>query len=314
MQCQFRKGSFSQHKWFIVLSLLIAIGGSLIFSASIPETYCSIKQISVNASEDRIETRTKKLNWELDIPTIKGSNVTTEPKILKILLESQQLMKLMGEQKVTTVSGQKLKLQDYLLYEKVPWWKRGRLQPTLTDRLQNCMMTEVNLHNGIISIKGMAQDPLVACQITEVAARALNITLQKYTHRIALLNAEKLEREKNTQRSKYLKALKQYAIYVDGNATPTLMKERSKIDSLQKNIDISLEACNKANMQYELAHMKENRQTIYFITIHNETIAECPTHPRTFVNLVIWTMYALLIDFWYVSLHRKYKQRIHAKQ
>ncbi len=314
MQRQPKGSSVAQHKWLILSSLLIAIGGSLVFSASLPKTYSSIKQISINASDDRIEKRANRMNMELDLPTISENNVTTEPELLKMLLASDRLRKQMGKQKVTTRAGKTYTLQDYLLGEKKPWWNNGGKRLALSDKLQDCMMTEVNLHNGIISIKGVAQDPCVACQITQIAARLLSEILQQYTRRIAVINAAKLRKQRDLQRSNYLKALRQYASVVDANAEPMLMTERSRIDSLQKNIDVALEAYNKANMQYQLAHMKESRQKIYFITINNEAVAAVPTHPRTFVNLMIWMMYALLFDFWAISLSQKYKRRTHGKQ
>ncbi len=314
MQRQPKGSSLTQHKWLILSSLLIAIVGSLVFSASLPKTYSSIKQISINSSDDRIEKRANRMNMELDLPTISESNVTTEPELVKMLLASNRLRKQMGKQKVTTRTGKTYTLQDYLLGEKEPWWNNGGKRPALSDKLQDCMMTEVNLHNGIISIKGVAQDPCVACQITQIAARLLSETLQQYTRRIAVINAAELRKLRDLQRSNYQKALRQYASVVDANAEPMLMTERSRIDSLQKNIDVALEAYNKANMQYQLAHMKESRQKIYFITINNEAVTATPTHPRTFVNLMIWMMYALLFDFWTISLSQKYKQRTHGKQ
>lgn len=314
MQRQPKGSSEVQHKWLILSSLLIAIVGSLVFSASLPKTYSSIKQISINASDDRIEKYANRMNMELDLPTISESNVTTEPELVKMLLTSDRLKKQMGKQKVTTRAGKTYTLQDYLLGEKEPWWNNDGKRPALSDKLQDCMMTEVNLHNGIISIKGVAQDPCVACQITQIAARLLSETLQQYTQRIAVINAAELRKQRDLQRSNYQKALRQYASVVDANAEPMLMTERSRIDSLQKNIDVALEAYNKANMQYQLAHMKESRQKIYFITINNEAVATVPTHPRTFVNLMIWMMYALLFNFWAISLSQKYKRRTHGKQ
>lgn len=314
MQRQPKGSSVAQHKWLILSSLLIAIVGSLVFSASLPKTYSSIKQISINASDDRIEKRANRMNMELDLPTLSESNVTTEPELVKMLLASNRLRKQMGKQKVTARTGKTYTLQDYLLGEKEPWWNNGGKRPPLSDKLQDCMMTEVNLHNGIISIKGVAQDPCVACQITQIAARLLSETLQQYTRRIAVINAAELRKQRDLQRSNYQKALRQYASVVDANAEPMLMTERSRIDSLQKNIDVALEAYNKANMQYQLTHMKESRQKIYFITINNEAVDATPTHPRTFVNLMIWMMYALLFDFWAISLSQKYKQRTHGKQ
>ena len=283
-----------RYKILLISSLAIAIVGSTVVSVSIPKSYCSIKKISINASEDKLEKATNKLKLLFQNPTIEPSNVTTEPNVINELLKSPKLFRLMGEAYVKTSDNKRLKLKDYLLFSREPWWSRFFNSQDEENRLERCMMTEVDLKTGIISIKGMAQDPLVAYEITEIASD--------------------MRKQCISSKKKYDQAMKAYAKYVDSNTSPTLMEELSIIDSLQKNVDNALEEYNKANLQYHLAAMKEQRHQINFISLNDGNIAKSPEHPRTFINLLIWLFYALLFDFWTISLHNKLSSRIHGKQ
>lgn len=303
-----------RHKILIICSLAIAIFGSTIVSLSIPKSYCSIKQISINASEDKLEKATDKLKLLFQNPTIEPSNVTTEPNILNELLKSPRLFRMMGEAYVKTSDNKRLKLKDYLLFCREPWWSCVFKDQDEQTRLERCMMTEVDLKTGIISIKGMAQDPLVAFEITNIASASLQSILQSYTKHIAVVNTNNMRKQCLSVKKKYDQAMAAYAKYVDSNTSPTLMEEMSITDSLQKNVDNALEEYNKANLQYHLAAMKEQRHQINFISLNDGNIAKSQEHPRTFINLLIWLFYALLFDFWYISLYNKLSSRIHGKQ
>lgn len=63
-----------------------------------------------------------------------------------------------------------------------------------------------------------------------------------------------------------------------------------------------------------MAEMKEKRHLINFITLKDGNIAKTPEHPRTFVNLIIWLFYAILFDFWSISIHNKISRKIHGKR
>ncbi len=303
-----------RHKILIICSLAIAIFGSTIVSLSIPKSYCSIKQISINASEDKLEKATNKLKLFFQNPTIEPSNVTTEPDILNELLKSPKFFRLMGKAYVRTSDNKRLKLKDYLLFSREPWWRHFFNSQDEETRLERCMMTEVDLKTGIISIKGTAQDPLVAYEITNIASSCLQSILQSYTKHIAVVNTNNMRKQCLSIKKKYDQAMAAYAKYVDNNTSPTLMKEMSITDSLQKNVDNALEEYNNANLQYHLAAMKEQRHQINFISLNDGNIAKSPEHPRTFVNFLIWLFYASLFDFWTISLHNKLSSRIHGKQ
>lgn len=303
-----------RYKILLISSLAIAIVGSTVVSVSIPKSYCSIKQISINASEDKLEKATDKLKLLFQNPSIEPSNVTTEPNVINELLKSPKLFRLMGEAYVKTSDNKRLKLKDYLLFSREPWWSKFFNSQDEQSRLERCMMTEVDLKTGIISIKGMAQDPLVAYEITEIASASLRAILQAYTKHIAVINTNNMRKQCLYIKKKYDQAMTAYAKYVDSNTSPTLMEELSITDSLQKNVDNALEEYNKANLQYHLAAMKEQRHQINFISLNDGNIAKSPEHPRVTINLLIWLFYALLFDFWTISLHNKLSSRIHGKQ
>lgn len=303
-----------RYKILLISSLAIAIFGSTLVSLSIPKSYCSIKQISINASEDKLEKATNKLKLFFQNPTIEPSNVTTEPDILNELLKSPKFFRLMGKAYVRTSDNKRLKLKDYLLFSREPWWRHFFNSQDEETRLVRCMMTEVDLKTGIISIKGMAQDPLVAYEITNIASSCLQSILQSYTKHIAVINTNNMRKQCLSIKKKYDQAMAAYARYVDSNSSPTLMEEMSITDSLQKNVDNALEEYNKANLQYHLAAMKEQRHQINFIALNDGSIAKNPEHPRIIINLFIWLFYALLFDFWSISLHNKLSSRIHGKQ
>ena len=142
----------SQYKKLLICSLAIAISGSSIVSLSIPKTYCSIKQISINASEDKLGKATAKLKILFNNPTIEPSKVTTEPEIINELLKSPKLFLLMGEEYVKTSKNKKLKLKDYLSLSREPWWCRLFNSQEEQSKIRRCLMTEVDLKTGIISI------------------------------------------------------------------------------------------------------------------------------------------------------------------
>lgn len=304
----------SQYKILLICSLAIAISGSSIVSLSIPKTYCSIKQISINASEDKLEKATAKLKILFNNPTIEPSKVTTEPEIINELLKSPKLFLLMGEEYVKTSKNKKLKLKDYLSLSREPWWCRLFNSQEEQSKIRRCLMTEVDLKTGIISIKGSAQDPFVAYEITQIASKVLQSMLQAYTRNIAIINTDNTRNQCLRTKKNYDKSLAAYAKYVDSNTSPTSMEEMSIIDSLQKNVDIALEEYNKANLQYHMAEMKVKRHLINFITLKDGNIAKSPEHPRTFVNLIIWLFYAILFDFWSISIHNKISRKIHGKR
>lgn len=303
-----------RYKSLLISSLAIAIFGSTIVSLSIPKSYCSIKKISINASEDKLEKATNKFKLLFQNSTIEPSNVTTEPNIINELLKSPKFFRLMGEAYVKTSDNKRLKLKDYLLFSRKPWWSQFLNIQDEETRLEHCLMTEVDLKTGIISIKGMAQNPLVAYEITEIASASLRSTLQAYTKHIAVINTSNMRKQCLNIKKKYDHAMAAFARYVESNTSPTLMEEISITDSLQKNVDIALEEYNKANLQYHLAAMKEQRQQINFISLNDGNIANSPEHPRKFINLLIWVFYALLFDFWTIFLHNKLSSRIHGKQ
>lgn len=289
------------------LAVVVAAIGSCIVSGSIPASYASRARISIDTNDkDPLEKGDGLLSNIKSMLTSSESNVLTEPRVYKEVLESETFYNALRTARVVTADGAKINFADYLATrERKPWWQTGSRQ--VTDMIKDHVKYEMNTHNYTITIQVELQDGVVACAMVDTVINRLHGYMKTYMRKKAMTDCRNRIAERDKAEAEYHEAMRRMAQFADANFDVERPEVALRLQSLQDEADRLMEIRNEAGVKATMAMMEVERTRPTFIKLVANCVPNTTAHPHWVANFLIWLFYSLFSTLMFVLYRKKYR-------
>lgn len=294
------------HRRLFALTVLVALIGACVVSASIPASYASRARISIDTNDKDPLEKGNMLSYIKDSLTSSESNVLTEPRVYMKVLQSDMFMNSLGDVNIATTDGARMTFSDYLAKrERRPWWSIG--EDLLADKIKDRVKYEMNTHNFTITIQVELQDGVVACVMVDSVVNRLHGYMTDYMQKKANVDYRNRLAERDKAEAAYHEAIRRKAEFTDSNFDVERPEVALKLQALQNEVNRLMQIRNEAGVKAEMARMEIERTRPTFIKLVNNFVPSTPMHPHWIANFLIWLFYSLFATLMYVLYRKKYR-------
>ena len=223
---------------------------------------------------------------------------------------------------------------DYLLKEqKKTWWSQAisgtirflislivtpkdvdnsRLDPfqltkqqkSIADLMEKKIKCDVDGKTLVITISVSDQDPLICATIADSVQSRLQNRITEYRTRKARVDLEFNKKLLAETKSRYEKARRDYAAFVDSNQDIILESVRGKQADLENEMQLRYNAYTQVAAQLQAAEAKVQEETPAFTTIQQATVPVEKTAPKRAKLLFVF----LILAFFGTTIYAFHKE------
>ena len=300
------KQDFIKHKkaFFIVLGITFLLG--CIYTLSLPKYYrCEVvlaPELSRAGTTNSLLSLASSFGMKIGTGTAGGEALfpTLYPEMVSSTDFKTSLFPIPVHKKDST---RVMTYYDYLLKEqKFPWWReiiKGTLgyitglfatpdsvvekseldpfqltkeQKAIADLLGRKVRCDVDSKTVVSTIDVYDQDPLIAATMADSVKARLQEFITNYRTRKARVDLEFNQKLFAETKTRYEKARRNYATFVDANQDLILESVRSKRADLENEMQLRYNAYTQVATQLQAAEAKVQEDTPAFTTIQSATV------------------------------------------
>ena len=298
---------WKQRRLYFITGILALIGASII-SLSIPPVYHAFKQISVDATKDDILEKGERGLLVEKQTGLNPSTVTTDPELYALILRSPLFLSNMERISLKTFDGKKRETYtQHLVAAQKPWWNFLLREKSPIELIQQNVKCEVNMHNGLLTIRVADQDPFVAFQMVDTVSYYLQEELYKYIRFKAEIDLKNRKKDMMAAKENYRQAQDKYNSYSEHHFDITTPSGSIELKDLEKAADLSLQEYNEAIQQYNITKINYDKTRPNFIDFTSNAIPLNPSRPHWIANFFIWLFYSWIGTTWFILYRKKHQ-------
>ncbi len=303
------------HKWLFVKVWIITFALSVAYIVPQPRTYSASTMLAPEmASEDQGSIASLASSFGFNL----GGGMAVDaiyPELYPELMSSNEFIVSLFDIQVQTIDGSlktdyytyMLKHQKRTFYMKPIYWAKRKLKnwidakrptgngsgPTTVDpsflteaqfnvveNIKGHMVCTVDPLTNVVFLKVMAQDPLVAANLTDSICSRLQTAIINYRTKKSRVDVEYYTTLTEKARQAYDTALKVYSDFCDSHRNITLQATLAEQSKLETEVAMALNKYQAMTTQLEQANAKLQEVTPAFTTLQNASVPLRPSAPK----------------------------------
>jgi uncharacterized protein involved in exopolysaccharide biosynthesis len=157
------------------------------------------------------------------------------------------------------------------------------------EKLNDCIVTDVNMESGIISISAEFQDPELAAQVAEKTVSYLTDYITDYRLQKVKDNLKFITERCDTAKIEFFNAQMERAQFLDENKNIISARVQSEKDRLQSQYDLTFNVYNNLLQQREQAKIKVQEETPIFKVLSPVQVPVEKDKPRRSLIVIFMT-------------------------
>lgn len=165
-----------------------------------------------------------------------------------------------------------------------------RLSKKATDILLNVsgkLKCTYSRTNEVVTITVTDQDPLVCALMADSVKEHLQVFITDYRTKKARIDCKHYEELREEAWKEYEKARKAYSSFSDANNDVFVERVRTKITTLENEMQLKYNIYTNINTQLTNAKAKLQEQTPAFTTLQNSTVPVKPAGPKRMIFVAV---------------------------
>ena len=184
--------------------------------------------------------------------------------------------------------------------EKSPYWLSEE-ENNVAEAVRGNIHFSIDKQTGVISIETKAQDPLVAKTLADQVQRQLQQFITDYRTNKARIDVEHYEQLAEKTQQEYEEICNKYARFSEANANPVMTSYQTKMENLQKEMQLKYTTYTSIAGQLEAAKAKLQERTPAFTIIKGASVNEKPAGPKRMIFVVgMMILVSIVGVFWIV--------------
>lgn len=169
---------------------------------------------------------------------------------------------------------------------KLDQFQLTQSETRLLDALRGSIETSVDAKTSVVSIKVVAQDPLVSAMLADTVVARLQEYITAYRTNKARQDLEYAQKLNEEARANYFEAQQRYADYLDRNQSLSLHTAQTTRERLQNEATLAFNLYNQTAQQVQLAQAKVQETTPVYAIITPATVPVRASAPRKMFILI----------------------------
>lgn len=173
-------------------------------------------------------------------------------------------------------------------------------QEQIVKGVKNKIKCDVDKKTNVVSIIVSDQDPLIAATMADSVRRHLQDFITKYRTNKAKKDFEYYSRLTKEAKKDYLKATREYSVYVETHQDLFMQSSISKKEDLENEMQLKFNAYNMLNSQMQAAKVKIQDKTPAFTVLQSATVpnkADSPKRMLFVIGMMILVFIILVIYY-----------------
>lgn len=294
-------------KQHILLSLFVG-GLSAIYVFSLPRYYTATTQVIPESSDTGGVNLPKNISQLSSLAGVSLSSLNSKdainPDIYPDIFNSNNFIVEILETRIKTSTGKTVRYYEYLtLHQKEPWWSgivhlfkekndsaaaTAKLSPTHFTRQQEQIIKStkedirclIDQKTGMISLTTEDQDPVVAAQLANAIMQQLQRYIIRYRTSKAKIDLDYIQQQLVKAKKKYEHIQQEYIAYSDSHQDVVLEAYRTKLASLENEMQLAFNSYTQIGLQVDQAKAKLQERIPAFTIIQEAPVPVRPAGPK----------------------------------
>lgn len=242
-------------------------------------------------------------SFGFNIGSAGGGEDAIQPQLYPELMASPKFTTGMFGVEVETIDGDlKTTYYEYLLkHQKKAWWSTMfsifseekevslegldvfRLtgeQDMMVKAIQQKISCNINKKTNVITISVQDQDPLIAATLADSVRVRLQKAITEYRTSKARIDLEFTEKLYSKAKADYDSIRQKYNAISDANVDVTLHSVKSKIDDVEKEMNLSYSVYSNLALQLQQSQAKLQEKTPAFTELQGASVPVKPAGPK----------------------------------
>lgn len=311
----------------LLINCGIAFIVGIVISFSIPKEYSASCTLAPESQEEGMAGGLSSIASMAGINLGSGMDAIG-PELYPEVISSNDFIVNLLYINIKTIDGKEMKYLDYMRNEtKHPWWyaikkmftklmkkinpqpqftksvgKDARINPermsmedeSLVKSIKDMISCSVSDLDNTISIRAMAQDPLVAKLVVDSVSVHLQDFVTMYRTNKARIDLDYYKNIETETWNQYLQAQKNYADYCDTHVSIFMQAYETQRDALENEMSIAMSAYTQVKQQVQMAEAKVQEKTPAFTTLEKSSVPNKHDSPRKII-ITLALMFVTLI-------------------
>lgn len=320
-----------QKKRLFAIVGMISLAIGIIISLSIPKQYTAKVMLAPETSQSSSQLgNLSSLASSLGINTDMTSTDAISPQLYPHLFNSTKFMVDLCQIHVTSIDKKiNTTLFDYYKKEQVkPWWSHlspkewlskdkksydknfnsfqlTKEQTDVISDIKDMLSCSVDRESNIITIKAIAQDPLISAIIVDSASILLKEYITNYRTSKARNDLKYTQKLFTDAKAQYIRSQERYAAYSDANEDVVLESFRAKQDEMENEMQLRYNIYTQVVQQLQVAKAKLQERTPVYAVIEPATVPVRASAPKKIIISLICLLIGLFCTTAYVVIKKQ---------
>ena len=179
----------------------------------------------------------------------------------------------------------------------------------ILNYIQDCLRYNISVKYYTITLEVSDTDPVVAAMMVDSARVVLQRQINEHNTALNTVAYQHALEQRRAAAENYHDAQRKFAEYSDSHTDATNSTERSKLDELQKELDMAFSWYQNVSEQCSRAEAMLQKSSSTFAILKNATVPQTPSSPNTAAYLTALTFIAFVATTWYVLLRKTIETR-----
>lgn len=317
--------NISIEKFFLILKqnsrkyvLTILFSGiiGLIVAFSIPKSYTTKIMLAPEANTNSLlGGGVSSLSSLIGMNMSGSSSDAILPEIYPDVVSSTNFLVGLSEIHVKTIDGKiSTTLYDFIENnQKSPWWafpqyfekKKGfkkKINPYKLDKKQsnviksinNSITCSVNKNNGVITIKAIAQDPLISAVLADSVSSRLQSFITDYRTNKARNDLSYIQKMYTEAKKHYEQARQRYGSFADVHQNIAMASVKAQEEDLENEMQLQYSIYSQVTTQLQMARAKVIEKTPVYAIIQPASVPYRQSSPKRMLITIGFVLIACM--------------------